>query len=73
MTIKKCDRCGVVIPDKNSGKTIGEVINDMFNAVSGLINPCPDYKITRCGMPVDLCNKCYKDFAKWLNSSEVQK
>lgn len=72
MTIKKCDRCGV-IPDKNSGKTISEVINDMLSAVTDLIDPCPDYKITRCGMPVDLCDKCYKDFRKWLNGSEVQK
>lgn len=73
MTIKKCDRCGVVIPDKNSGKTFGEVLSDAVHALSCKINPFPDYKITRCGMPVDLCDKCYKDFAKWLNSPEVQK
>lgn len=70
MIIKKCDRCGAVIPDGNSGKTIGEVINGFVNAIRDAINPCPDYKITRCGMPVDLCNKCYKAFAKWLNGSE---
>lgn len=71
MTIKKCDRCGAVIPDRdNSGKTIDEVIRGAVKALSNLINPCPDYKITRYGMPVDLCDKCSKAFTKWLNRSE---
>ena len=73
MTIKKCDRCGAVIPDKNSGKTFGEVLSDVIHALSNMIDPCPDYKITQCGMPVDLCDKCYKDFRRWLKRSEVQK
>lgn len=73
MIIKKCDHCGAVIPDKNSVKTISEVISDAIHALSNMIAPCPDYKITQCGMPVDLCDKCYKDFRRWLNSSEGKK
>ena len=75
MTIKKCDRCGAVIPDGNSGKTIGEVISDAVNCLVAKIHTMPVYKITvseglRSDVPVDLCDKCNKTFAKWLNDSE---
>ena len=75
MTIKKCDRCGAVIPDGNSGKAIGEVISDAVSCLVAKIHTMPVYKITVSkgpfyDAPVDLCDKCNKAFAKWLNSSE---
>lgn len=58
MQIKKCDKCGAEIIEYSLQQTILP-----YYSILAMYNACDV-------ISVDLCNKCQREFEKWLHSNQ---
>lgn len=73
MIIKKCDRCGDPIAEKN--KTFGEVITEKINfGLKINAKTQPRFSLAHADLfdntVIDLCDECQNDLDKWLKGAK---